>query len=165
MSSPDLNSPIGTSWSCGVQGGGENCRLQVPTVCYTEWGVAPGQCFRQVSSPVHETTESVLLTLGFFFGPKAGQVQVSVCRPTGRSPTASYCAIFPPLLFIPFCDMKLMKSPVSLQWTAAAKSLQSCPTLCNPIDGSPPGSRSLGFSRREHWSGLPFPSPMHGSEK
>ena len=24
---------------------------------------------------------------------------------------------------------------------------------------------SLGFSRREHWSGLPFPSPMHESEK
>ena len=48
---------------------------------------------------------------------------------------------------------------------AAAKSLQSCPTLCNPIDGSPPGSPSLGFSRQEHWSGLPFPSPMHESEK
>ena len=89
---------------------------------------------------------------------------------------------------------------------AAAKSLQSCPTLCNPIDGSPPGpavpgilqaralewvaisssnawkwkvkvkwlSRvwllatpwtaahqappSMGFSRQEHWSGLPLPS-------
>ena len=25
--------------------------------------------------------------------------------------------------------------------------------------------RSLGFSRQEHWSGLPFPSPMHLSEK
>ena len=141
---------------------------------------------------------------------------------------------------------------------ATAKSLQSCPTLCDPIDGSPPGSRpwdspgkntgvgchfllqcmkvksesevaqlcltlrdpmdcsppgssvhgifqagvlewvaiafsniftlllsrfshvrlcatpqtaahqappSLGFSRQEHWSGLPFPSPMHESEK
>ena len=24
---------------------------------------------------------------------------------------------------------------------------------------------SLGFSRQEHWSGLPFPSPMHESEK
>ena len=48
---------------------------------------------------------------------------------------------------------------------AAAKSLQSCPTLCDPIDGSPPGSPSLGFSRQEHWSGLPFPSPMHDSEK
>ena len=46
---------------------------------------------------------------------------------------------------------------------AAAKSLQSCPTLCNPI-GSPPGSPSLRFSRQEHWSGLPFPSPMHESE-
>ena len=96
---------------------------------------------------------------------------------------------------------------------AAAKSLQLCPTLCDPIDGRPPGfpipgilqartlewvaisssnawkwkvkvkslSRvwlcatpetaahqappSLGFSRQEHWSGLPFLSPMHESGK
>ena len=48
---------------------------------------------------------------------------------------------------------------------AAAKSFQSCPTLCDPIDGSPPAPPSLGFSRQEHWSGLPFPSPMHESEK
>ena len=48
---------------------------------------------------------------------------------------------------------------------AAAKSLQSCPTLCDPIDDSPPVSPSLGFSRQERWSGLPFPSPMHESEK
>ena len=27
----------------------------------------------------------------------------------------------------------------------AAKSLQSCPTLCNPIDGSPPGSPVPGI--------------------
>ena len=46
-----------------------------------------------------------------------------------------------------------------------AKLLQLCPTLCDPIDGSPPGFPSLGFSRQEHWSGLPFPSPMHESEK
>ena len=48
---------------------------------------------------------------------------------------------------------------------AAAKSLQSYPTLCDPIDSSSPGSPSLGFSRQEHWIGLPFPSPMHESEK
>ena len=72
---------------------------------------------------------------------------------------------------------------------------QSCPTLSNPMDRSPPGSSvhgifqarvlergaiafsshvqlfvtpktvarqaplSMGFSRREYWSGLPFPSP------
>ena len=28
---------------------------------------------------------------------------------------------------------------------AAAKSLQSCPTLCDPIDGSPPGSSVRGI--------------------
>ena len=91
--------------------------------------------------------------------------------------------------------------------TATAKSLQSCPTLCDPIDGSPRGSSipgilqartlewvaisfsnawkwkvkvktlshiqllatpwtaayqaplSIGFSRQEYWSGVPFPSP------
>ena len=52
-----------------------------------------------------------------------------------------------------------------LQNAAAAKLLQSCLTLCDPIDGSLPGSLSPGFSRQEHWSGLPFPSPMHESEK
>ena len=39
------------------------------------------------------------------------------------------------------------------------KSLQSCPTLCDPMD-SPPSSLSRGFSRQEYWSGLPFPSPL-----
>ena len=95
---------------------------------------------------------------------------------------------------------------------AAAKSLQSSLTLCDPIDGRPPGSPvpdilqartlewvaisfanawkwkvkvkllshvrpsatpwttahqappSMGFSRQEYWSGVPFPSPMHESE-
>ena len=44
---------------------------------------------------------------------------------------------------------------------AAAESLQSCPTLCDPTDGSPPGSPSLGFSRQGYWSGVPLPSPMN----
>ena len=48
---------------------------------------------------------------------------------------------------------------------AAAKSLQSCLTLCDPIDGSSSGYPIPGFSRQEHWSGLSFPSPMHESEK
>ena len=39
----------------------------------------------------------------------------------------------------------------------AAKLHQSCPTLCDPIDGSPTGSSVGGFSRQEYWSGLPFP--------
>ena len=59
----------------------------------------------------------------------------------------------------------LKSRDIILPAAAAAKSLQSCPTLCDPIDGSPPGSLMPGFSRQEHWSGLPFPSPMHKSEK
>ena len=40
-----------------------------------------------------------------------------------------------------------------------AKSLQSCPTLCDPMDCSPPVSLSMGFSRQGCWSGLPRSPP------
>ena len=46
----------------------------------------------------------------------------------------------------------------SLCLDAAAKSRQSCPTLCDPIDGTQQAPLSLGFSRQKHWSGLPCPS-------
>ena len=41
---------------------------------------------------------------------------------------------------------------------AAAKSLQSCPTLCNPIDGSPPGSLIPGIlqARTLEWVAISF---------
>ena len=111
---------------------------------------------------------------------------------------------------------KVMSSPVDTLGhvsAAAAKSLQSCPTLCDPIERQPtrlphpwdsPGKNtgvgchfllqcmkvksesevtqpcptlailgtaayqappSMGFSRQEHWIGVPLPSPMHESEK
>ena len=41
---------------------------------------------------------------------------------------------------------------------AAAKSLQSCPTLCDPIDGSPPGSSVRGIfqARVLEWGAIAF---------
>ena len=46
------------------------------------------------------------------------------------------------------------------QWhtAAAAKSLQSCPTLCDPIDGSPPGSPVPGIlqARTLEWVAIAF---------
>ena len=41
---------------------------------------------------------------------------------------------------------------------AAAKSLQLCPTLCDPIDGSPPGSATPGIlqARTLEWVAIPF---------
>ena len=43
---------------------------------------------------------------------------------------------------------------------AAAKSLQSCPTLCDPIDGSPPGSSVHGIfqARVLEWGAIAFSS-------
>ena len=42
--------------------------------------------------------------------------------------------------------------------TLAAKSLQSCPTLCDPIDGSPPGSPVPGIlqARTLEWGAISF---------
>ena len=34
---------------------------------------------------------------------------------------------------------------------------QSCPTLCEPVDGSPPGSSAHDISQQEYWSGLLSP--------
>ena len=36
---------------------------------------------------------------------------------------------------------------------------QSCPTLCNPMDRAHQAPLSMGFSRQECWSGLPFSHP------
>ena len=43
--------------------------------------------------------------------------------------------------------------------TAAAKSLQSCPTLCDPADGSPPGSSDPGIlqARTLEWVAILSP--------
>ena len=50
------------------------------------------------------------------------------------------------------------KSSLSFTAAAAAKSLQSCPTLCDPIDGSPPGSPIPGIlqARVLEWGAIAF---------
>ena len=47
---------------------------------------------------------------------------------------------------------------LSFSDSAAAKSLQSCPTLCNPIDGSPPGPAVPGIlqARTLEWVAISF---------
>ena len=50
---------------------------------------------------------------------------------------------------------------------AAAKSLQSCPTLCDPIDGSPPGSPVPGIlpARTLEWVAISFSNAWKWKEK
>ena len=56
-------------------------------------------------------------------------------------------------------------APVIAAAAAAAKTLQSCPTLCDPIDDSPPGTPIPGILQARTLEWVPFPSPMHESEK
>ena len=44
-----------------------------------------------------------------------------------------------------FCFYTLLSAPAAAAATAAAKSLQSCPPLCDPINGSPPGFPAPGI--------------------
>ena len=48
---------------------------------------------------------------------------------------------------------------------AAAKSLQWCPTLCDPIDGSPPGSPVPGILQARILEWVAISSAVHESEK
>ena len=81
---------------------------------------------------------------------------------TGAHP---YISLVPPSISKPLEKTCFVPDIVLNTAAAAAKSLQSCLTLCDPIDGSPQAPPSLGISRQGHWSGLPFPAPMHESKK
>ena len=91
----------------------------------------------------------ILALLDHLSKPDSLPVLLLTCWPTQSHPLA-----FP-------------EPPLPCFWQEEARLLSHFSRvrlLCNPIDGSPPGS-PLGFSRQEHWSGLPFPSPMPESEK
>ena len=61
---------------------------------------------------------------------------------------------------------KVLPPPPTERSTGACA--QWPPTLCNPIDCSPPGSSGHGIFHQEYWSGLPFPPsgdlPYPGTE-
>ena len=61
---------------------------------------------------------------------------------------------------VSFC-VELSTKDCALRYAAAAaKSLQLCPTLCDPIDGSPPGSSIPGIlqARTLEWIAISFPN-------
>ena len=70
--------------------------------------------------------------------------------------------LFPSLDYPQIISLDVIQIFVSdfcgLNAAAAAKSLQSCPTLCDPIDGSPPGFPILGIlqARTLEWAAISF---------
>ena len=64
-----------------------------------------------------------------------------------------------PVLFLPSVKSQIsIYSSTAAAAAAAAKSLQSCPTLCDPVDGSPPGSPVPGIlqARTLEWGAIAF---------
>ena len=59
------------------------------------------------------------------------------------------------------CNIKV-DNTLLLRLLSHFSRVQLCVTPQTAANQAPP---SLGFPRQEHWSGLPFPSPMHESEK
>ena len=61
-------------------------------------------------------------------------------------------------LLLKIHKMRVCQDIKSVTYTAAAKSLQPCPTLCDPIDSSPPGSPVPGIlqARTLEWVAISF---------
>ena len=55
-------------------------------------------------------------------------------------------------------DMHFQETHSDPEIAIDSEVAQSCPTLCNPWTVANQASLSMGFSRQEYWSGLPFPS-------
>ena len=64
-------------------------------------------------------------------------------------------------MWTPFLVLYVLSRPHA----AAAKSLQSCPTLCDPIDSSPPGSSVPGIlqARTLEWGAIAFSASPHNN--
>ena len=67
---------------------------------------------------------------------------------------------FQALSFNPFSPYRNFTYEYEIDTAAAAKSLQSCPTLCDPTDGSLPGSAIPGIlqARTLEWVAISFSS-------
>ena len=90
--------------------------------------------------------------------PKESIRQMEVCSfSLNTCPNPQPCRVQPPSTDRALQAWK-QEARIKTAAAAAAKSLQSCPTLCDPIDGSPPGSPVPGIlqARTLQWVAISF---------
>ena len=95
-------------------------------------------------------------TLGCWVPAVGGLLSCVLGTPQWRESSKTIFSSIRLLVLIFFFNV-VLDSEV-LPESAAAKSLQSCLTLCNPIDGSPPGSPVPGIlqARTQEWGAISF---------
>ena len=133
-------------------------------LCYIEkkeTGIGT-QTTTHLNNGLHILTSTPLITLCPSPSPlptsKLHTLQFQLKQATGRRLciSCSYSLCSPHS-----CPETHLHGPHS-QSTATAKSLQSCPTLCDPIDGSPPGSPIPGIlqARTLEWVAISFSNAL-----
>ena len=101
---------------------------------------------------------SVLFILfTFFCSSEVISTIVSSSSPI-RSSVSDILLLIPSRVFLISVIVLFVSVSLFFNSPAAAKSLQSCPTLCDPIDGSPPGSPIPGIlqARTLEWVAISF---------
>ena len=86
---------------------------------------------------------------------------VAMCSSRGSSwPGIKPLSLMSPALADEFFTTSASwEAPFGLWSESESEVAQSCPTLCDPWTVACQAPLSMGFSRQEYWSGLPFPSP------
>ena len=88
---------------------------------------------------------------------------VLTTEPPRKSPASHLALPLSESMFV-LSQGHLLCACVRASLAAAAKLLLSCPTLCDPKDGSPPGSPVPGILQARTLEWVAFPSSMHESE-
>ena len=128
------------------------------------WVAVP---FSRGSSQPRNWTQISHTAGGFFTSHKGSpRIQEWVAYPVSDPPNPE---IKPgsPALQADFLPTELSEKPLNVAAAGGARWLQSCPTLCDPIDGNPPSSPAPGIlqARTLEWAAISFSNAWKGKVK
>ena len=154
-----------------VSGGSLGSKAIIPLFLSNSW---KGKCIPQTPHCTAEASTNwwplFYLILGCSMGPSVGRKEIAerdLESGIGGTDQGSN-----PALLLTNCvawgELCNLSNLACYLWNGSsitAKSLQSCPTLCDPIDGSPPGSFVHGIfqARVLEWGAIAFSSSIIGS--
>ena len=144
----DFYHPSHRHKACKDTGFGHCCSFRVLASFQLLPGLS-GHCFSSFTQFV------VVLLLSHFS-------RVRLCDPIDGSPPGSPV---PGILQARTLEWVAISFTNAWKWKVKVRSLSHIQLLATPWTAAHQAPPSMGFSRQEYWSGVPFLSPMHGSEK
>ena len=132
-----------------------------PTLCDPIDGSLPGSSVPGILQA--KTLEGVAISFSnACMHAKSLQLCPTLCDPIDGSPPGS---AVPGVLQARTLGVGYRFLLQRMKMKSESEVAQSCPTLATPWTAAYQAPPSMGFSRQEYWSGLPFPAPMQESEK